>query len=110
MRELQVHRSKTFIGCAIKFYVYVVDPTQNDRTLQGMPCRLLGKVKRKETLTAEIPEEGCVVMITTYIGEDCKSVSFPAGTETVHLYVKPAMGALAAVPVVSRNEDMSNSF
>lgn len=55
MRKLTICRRKTFVGCAGTLKVYVADDSGvNDLTIEGLPCRFLGKLKNGKTETFEI--------------------------------------------------------
>lgn len=113
MRKLYVHRKKYFVGWAVRYFIYLVDEKNGDKMKDGMPCRLVGTVRSGKTCEIEIPEDGCMIFITSsriITSEGCKSVNFPQGSEDEHVYVKTSMGFLTSVPLVSRNEDMSNAF
>lgn len=113
MRTLYVHRKKCIYGWAVRYFIYLVDEKNGDSTKNGMPCRLVGTVRNGKTCEIEIPEEGCMVYIAAsrvITSEGCKSVHFPKGSEPEHVYFKPSMGFLTSVPIISRNEDMSNAF
>lgn len=113
MRTLYVHRKKCFLCWAVRYFIYLVDAQSGDCVKDGMPCRLVGTVKNGKTCKIEIPEEGCMLYVASskiITSEGCKSVHFAMGTEDEHIYVKPSMGFLTSVPILSRSEDMSNAF
>ena len=45
MRKLTITRRRTFVGCAGKLKVYVVDNLHNDLDVCGESCRLIGTLK-----------------------------------------------------------------
>jgi len=53
MRKLNVTRTKSFIGCAVKVKIYVEDP-DGDVVISGTHCKLLGKLKSGESASYEI--------------------------------------------------------
>ncbi len=53
MRSLTVRRRKSFIGCLAKVKIYIEDEN-GDTVINGVKCRLLGKLKNKEVATYEI--------------------------------------------------------
>ena len=58
MRKLTVKRRKTFVGCLGKVKIYIED-VNGDTELNGVKCRLLGKLKNNEAATYEIGNESC---------------------------------------------------
>ena len=87
MRNLTIHREKSFVGCAMKLNVYIVDEC-GDTTINGQLCRKLGTLKNGEEVT--FPVEDWATRI--YVIADKLSKGFcsemydlPAGTENVRL-------------------------
>ncbi len=56
MRKLTVKRRKTFVGCSSKVKIYIED-FNGDTYINGIKCRLLGKLKNNECATYEIGNE-----------------------------------------------------
>jgi hypothetical protein len=56
MRKLTITRRRTFVGCAGKLKVYVVDNLHNDLDVCGESCRLIGTLKNGETKSFDIDE------------------------------------------------------
>ena len=56
MRKLTVKRRKTFVGCLSKVKIYIYDLNGNT-FINGIPCKLLGKIKNNESATYEIGNE-----------------------------------------------------
>ncbi len=53
MRKLTILRNKSFVGCAAKLKVYIQD-AQGQTEINGVKCKLLGKIANGEKLTFEI--------------------------------------------------------
>lgn len=56
MRILTVIRRKSFVGCLAKVKLYIEDEN-GETVINGTKCRLLGKLKNKESVTCEIDNE-----------------------------------------------------
>ena len=56
MRKLNVRRRKAFAGCLGKVKLYIEDEN-GETVINGTKCRLLGKLKNKESATYEIDNE-----------------------------------------------------
>ena len=56
MRNLTITRLKSFVACAVAMKVYIEDPDSQELTIDGIPCRRLGKLKNGETAVFPIPE------------------------------------------------------
>ena len=64
MRNLTIKRNKTWVGSALPLQVYWEDAANSEITINGVPCRKLGKVKNGEEQTFAIDERaGKVFMI-----------------------------------------------
>ena len=48
MRNLTIHREKTFVGSLVKLKVYIEDTLVNELEINGIPCRKLGDLKNGE--------------------------------------------------------------
>ncbi len=91
MRNLTITRTKTFVGCAVSLKVYIEDEL-GPLPINGVNCRLLGKIKNGETQTYEIDSAARRV----YIIADKLSKNYcnefypiPAGEEDVSLSGRP---------------------
>ena len=51
MRKLTILRRSTFVACLGRMSVWFEDPVNPTATIDGRPCRLLGKIKNGETVT-----------------------------------------------------------
>ena len=65
MRKLTILRRSTFVACLGRMSVWFEDPVNPTATIDGRPCRLLGKIKNGETVTFEIPNEGGMLYVTS---------------------------------------------
>ncbi len=91
MRSLVIKREKSFVGCAGKYKVYMVDPSSNDLKIKKEPCKKLGVLKNGEEAVFQIPDEEVKIYIIA--GQASKSycnemVILPAGQEDVYLLGK----------------------
>ncbi len=97
MRNLTITRTKTFVGCAMSLKVYIedpfgTDPTAATTTINGVMCRLLGKIKNGATETYEIGNEaGRVYVIADKLSKSyCNEFyPLPAGEEDISLSGRP---------------------
>lgn len=64
MRHLTITRRKTFVASLSTAKVYVADNSGvNDLTIEGLPCRFLGKIKNGKTAQFEIGNEAVRVYV-----------------------------------------------
>ncbi len=63
MRKLTIKRTKSFVGCAMKVKVYIEDANASDNVINGVSCRLLGKIKSGEERTFEIENREAKVYV-----------------------------------------------
>jgi len=63
MRQLTIHREKSFVGCLGKMKIYIEDPQNSDLTIQHVPCRKLGTLKNGETKTFSVEETEAQVFV-----------------------------------------------
>ncbi len=85
MRELTIHRRKSFVGGAAKIKFYIEDP-QGDTKIQNALCRKLGELKNGQQGSFPIPEEACrIYAIADKLSSSfcCELLELPAGTEPV---------------------------
>ncbi len=87
MRNLTISRTKSFVGCAMKLNVYIVDEN-GDTTINNQLCRKLGTLKNGQDLTCPIEDWATRI----YVIADKLSKGFcsemydlPAGVEDVRL-------------------------
>ena len=88
MRNLTIHRTKTFIACLATMKVYIEDPNVCDLVINGLPCRKLGTLKNGETKTFEIGDHFAklFVIIDRFSKGYCNEFyNIPAGTEDIEL-------------------------
>ncbi len=101
MRNLTIHRQKAFAGCAAAMKVYIEDEALGDTLIDGVKCRLLGKLKNGKSLTAPIDEASRRVYVIA--GKASKSFCYDyrtvfAGTEDVVLQGKNEFNPLVGNP------------
>ena len=87
MRNLTVKRRKAFAGCLGKVKIYIED-ANGDTNINGIPCRLLGKLKNKECATYEIGNESLKLFaiydkMSKGYCNDCYTI--PAGEEDIEV-------------------------
>ena len=63
MRNLTIMRAKSVVACAATMKVYIEDPMCDDLTINGLPCRFLGKLKNGEVKTFQIDESAAKVFV-----------------------------------------------
>ena len=82
MRKLTVKRRKKFFGCAGKVKIYSYDANGNTY-INGVPCKLLGKLKNGESATYEIGNESIKLFVYEERGKSfCNDYyNVPAGEE-----------------------------
>ena len=88
MRELTVHRIRSFAGCLGKVRVLVEDRENGENTVRGVPVTLLGTLKNGEEKRFSIPGDARMVfVIADELTKDfCGDViTVPAGREAVRL-------------------------
>ncbi len=56
MRKLTIKRQKSIVACLMKVKFYIEDRANGNHNVNGIPCRLLGKLKNGEEKTFEISE------------------------------------------------------
>ncbi len=88
MRNLIIKREKSFVGCAGKYKVYMVDQSSADLKIKKEPCRKLGVLKNGEEAVFQIPNEEVKIYIIA--GSASKSycnemVILPAGQDDIYL-------------------------
>ncbi len=98
MRNLTIHRHKTFVGSAAKIKFYIVD-VNGDTKIQNTMCRKLGELKNNQQGTFLIPQEAChiyAIADKTSSSYCCELLEIPAGSEPVvysgKCYFAPASG------------------
>lgn len=99
MRNLTIHRLKSFVGCLAKMKVYMEDPEAGDLDINGVLCRKIGELKNGEEKTFSITERSVKVYVIAgkssrnYCNDYC---TIPEGTEDLVLTGKnrynPASG------------------
>ncbi len=87
MRNLTVKRRKAFACCLGKVKIYIED-ANGDTNINGIPCRLLGKLKNKECATYEIGNESLKLFaiydkMSKGYCNDCYTI--PAGEEDIEV-------------------------
>lgn len=99
MRSLTIQREKTVVTSTDTMMVYAEDPNAPERTLNGVPCRLIGELKNGEEKTFIIGEEETRVFVLSVrlpLALLNEFYRVPAGTEPVCLSGKcvfnPAAG------------------
>ena len=88
MRNLTIHRTKSFVACLATMKVYIEDPNVCDLVINGLPCRKLGTLKNGETKTFEIEDNFAklFVIIDRFSKGYCNEFyNIPAGTEDIEL-------------------------
>lgn len=115
MRNLTIVRAKSFVGCAASIKVYIEDPMCDDLTINGCPCRFLGKLKNGEVKTFQIAEAAAKVFVITdklskgYCNEYC---TLEEGTEDITLtgknHFNPASGNAFRFDGVTDAEVLAN--
>lgn len=87
MRELTLTRQKAFAACLAKYKVYIQDDLNGDTVINGVNCRLLGKIKNGETAHFQIDEWESRLFVVAggkRAREYCNdSVLIPAGSDPV---------------------------
>lgn len=88
MRNLTIHRMKTFVGCMAKMKVYIEDPEAGELDINGVLCRKIGELKNGEEKTFVITQRAVKVYVIAgtssrnFCNDYC---TVPEGTEDVHL-------------------------
>ena len=93
MRNLTIHREKSFVACLAKDKVYIEDPYAGDTVIGGVPCRKLGDLKNGETKTFVVGDEAArVYVISDKLSKDFCNDFFilPAGDFPIILNGKHA--------------------
>ncbi len=88
MRNLTIHRIKSFVGCLAKLKVYIEDPSCNEMIINGIPCRKIGELKNGEEKTFCIDEQAARVFVIAdkYSKGFCNEYyHLPAGQEDILL-------------------------
>ncbi len=93
MRNLTVTRERGALGSALSIAIYIEDPTtndpQNDITVDGVKCRLLGFVRPRRSLTVAIPDSEQKIYAFTPRSMQKSNISdaclIPEGTEDISL-------------------------
>lgn len=86
MRTLTITRQKSFVASLATDLVYIEDPVEAELTINGVPCRKLGKLKSGKTATFEIDHaQRRIFLIVDKLSKECcnASVTVPAGDEPV---------------------------
>ncbi len=88
MRNVTIHREKSFVACLGKLKVYIEDPNGKDIVINGVPCTKVGVLKNGKTLTFQVDESSRKVFVIA--GKTSASFcsdyyQLPAGTEDVNL-------------------------
>ncbi len=98
MRNLTIHRHKTFVGSAAKIKFYIAD-VNGDTKIQNTMCRKLGELKNNQQGTFLIPQEACHIYAIADKASSsycCELLEIPAGSEPVvysgKCYFAPASG------------------
>lgn len=63
MRNLTIQRRKAFAASFVKMKVYLEDRQSGDTIINGVPCRLLGRMKNGETVTFQIPNTAGMLFV-----------------------------------------------
>lgn len=95
MRKLYLRRKGSFVGCAVAFRVYVTtSAAMATRTIEGFPCREVGKLRNGKVLECEIPECLCFVYVDFWgrISSVPAKFMVPEGTDPVYLLSQISMG------------------
>ncbi len=92
MRQLTITRTKTWVGCAAALRVLIEDAEHGSVLINGIKCRLLGKLRNGETQSWEIDGESRRVFViadrlSKNICNEFKTI--PAGEEDVLLTGRP---------------------
>ena len=88
MRNLTIHRQKSFVASLASMKVYIEDPETGDLNINGCLCRKLGNVKNNETVTFQIPDTAArIYVIGDKLSRGFCNEFYPleAGTEDVTL-------------------------
>ena len=88
MRNLTIKRNKAFVGWMSKSKIYIEDHENKDLTINGVPCRKIGKLKNGEEKTFEIePFATRVYVIGDKLSRNyCNDFyKIPAGEEDITL-------------------------
>ena len=88
MRKLTIRRAKRFVACLATMKVYIEDPTADDMTINGCPCRKLGTLKNGQEKSFFISEEAArVFVIADKLSKDFCNEYYPvpAGQEDLVL-------------------------
>ena len=93
MRKLTVNRKRSFVACACGVYIYVQCKNgQADLTLDGVPCKNMGKVKNGKSITVDVSTDefkAFVVYSKTQPQNYHSAFTVPAGESDVTLYTRP---------------------
>ena len=101
MRTLTIERRKTFVGCAMAMKVYIEDPDSTDLQINGVSCRLLGKVKNNQKAEFTIGEEAArVYVIADKLSKNICNEFYPIpeGNEDIYLSGKNYFDPFAGNP------------
>lgn len=93
MRKLTVNRKRAFVACACGVYIYIeCAPNKADTTLDGVPCKNMGKVKNGKSITIDVPFgafKAFVAYSKTQPQKYHTGFAVPAGENDVTLYTRP---------------------
>ncbi len=99
MRNLTIHRKKSFTASLVTMKVYIEDHDAPELHINNIPCRKLGVLKNGQIATFSIPEqEAKLFVIADSVSKEFCSDFYPlpAGSDDVHLtgknHLNPAKG------------------
>lgn len=101
MRNLTVTRRKAYAGCLVKVKIYTEDPIGGDTQIDGVKCRLLGKLKNGESKTFSV--DTCPMKIYAIYDQLSKGFCsdryiLPAGEEDVSVSGKSRFAPFSGNP------------
>ena len=101
MRNLTVTRRKAYAGCLVKVKIYAEDPIGGDTQIDGVKCRLLGKLKNGESKTFSV--DACSMKIYAIYDQLSKGFCsdryiLPAGEEDVSVSGKSHFNPFSGNP------------
>lgn len=93
MRKLTVNRKRSFVACFCGVYIYVQCAAEkSDITLDGIPCKNMGRLKNGKSITVNVPENAFKAFVAyskTQPQNYHSAFAVPEGNNDVTLYTRP---------------------
>lgn len=101
MRTITINRKKSFVGSAMKMYVYIFSQDGNVN-IGGMKYKLLGTLRNNGKLEFEISENAEKLHLCYWKSENFFPLKYaiPQGTNNIQLNVKAKFNPFKGNPIV----------